>query len=203
VAAFIAALMIGRTPEYLGKKISTLDMQFAIFALLVPPALVRFSVLLKPALDSLGAAGPHGLSEIIYAYASSAADNGSAFAGLNANTPWYNVTTAIAMFVGRVAHAIPILAIAGSLAAKKKAKPSARNRLWPSCSASSPSSPAISSRAPAWAGRRAAPVGARRRLVTPASSACCREIVSWRPRGWPGRHCRRTATRLDSRLAAH
>ena len=81
--------------------------------------------MLKIALDSLGAAGPHGLSEIVYAYASSAVDNGSSFAGLNANTPWYNVTTGIAMFFGRFAHAIPILAIAGSLAANKKAKPSA------------------------------------------------------------------------------
>jgi K+-transporting ATPase ATPase A chain len=129
IAAFIAALMIGRTPEYLGKKISTLDMQFAMFALLVSPVLLLslagFSALFKPALDSLGAAGPHGLSEIVYAYASSVADNGSGFAGLNANTPWYNVTTALAMFFGRFAHAIPILAIAGSLAAKKKAKPSA------------------------------------------------------------------------------
>jgi potassium-transporting ATPase potassium-binding subunit len=129
IAAFIAALMIGRTPEYLGKKISTLDMQFATFALLVSPVLLLtlagFSALFKPALDSLGAAGPHGLSEIVYAYASSVADNGSGFAGLNANTPWYNVTTALAMFFGRFAHAIPILAIAGSLAAKKKAKPSA------------------------------------------------------------------------------
>ena len=71
------------------------------------------------------AAGPHGLFEIVYAYASSAADNGSSFAGLNANTRWYNVTTGIAMFFGRFAHAIPILAIAGSLAAKRKAKPSA------------------------------------------------------------------------------
>jgi potassium-transporting ATPase potassium-binding subunit len=129
IAAFIAALMIGRTPEYLGKKISTRDMQFAIFALMVSPLLMLgfagVSALFKPALDSLGAAGPHGLSEIVYAYASSVADNGSAFAGLNANTPWYNVTTGVAMFFGRFAHAIPILAIAGSLAAKKKAKPSA------------------------------------------------------------------------------
>ena len=129
ITAFIGALMIGRTPEYLGKKISTRDMQFALFALLVSPALVLIfsgvSSTLGIARDSLGAGGPHGLSEIVYAYASSAADNGSAFAGLNANTPWYNVTTGVAMFFGRFAHAIPILAIAGSLAAKKKAKPSA------------------------------------------------------------------------------
>ena len=129
ITAFIGALMIGRTPEYLGKKISTRDMQFALFALLVSPALVLIfagaSSTLKIALDSLGAGGPHGLSEVVYAYSSSAADNGSAFAGLSANTPWYNVTTGVAMFFGRFAHAIPILAIAGSLAAKKKAKPSA------------------------------------------------------------------------------
>jgi K+-transporting ATPase ATPase A chain len=129
IAAFIAALMIGRTPEYLGKKISTRDMQFAMFAIMVWPLLLLgfagASALFKPALDSLGAAGPHGLSEIVYAYASSVADNGSGFAGLSANTPWYNVTTGLAMFFGRFAHAIPILAIAGSLAAKKRAKPSA------------------------------------------------------------------------------
>jgi K+-transporting ATPase ATPase A chain len=129
ITAFIGALMIGRTPEYLGKKISTREMQFALFALLLSPALILVSAgassMLKIALDSLGVGGPHGLSEIVYAYASSAADNGSSFAGLNANTLWYNVTTGLAMFFGRFAHAIPILAIAGSLAAKKKAKPSA------------------------------------------------------------------------------
>jgi len=128
VTAFLAALMIGRTPEYLGKKISTREMQFAMFALLVSPlpllGLSGASVLLKMALDSLGAGGPHGLSEILYAYASTVSDNGSAFAGLSANTPWYNVTTGVAMFFGRFAHAIPILAIAGSLAAKKKVLPS-------------------------------------------------------------------------------
>jgi K+-transporting ATPase ATPase A chain len=129
ITAFIGALMIGRTPEYLGKKISTREMQFALFALLLSPALILVfagaSSMLKIALDSLGVGGPHGLSEIVYAYASSAADNGSSFAGLNANTLWYNITTGLAMFFGRFAHAIPILAIAGSLAAKKKAKPSA------------------------------------------------------------------------------
>jgi len=124
IAAFLAALMIGRTPEYLGKKISVREMQLALLALLLSPALVLVfsaaSASSKLALDSLGIGGPHGLSEIVYAYASSAADNGSAFAGLNANTPWFNVTTGIVMFLGRFAHAIPILAIAGSLAAKKK-----------------------------------------------------------------------------------
>jgi K+-transporting ATPase ATPase A chain len=120
--------MIGRTPEYLGKKISTRDMQFAMFALLVSPLLLLglagASTLLKTALDSLGAGGPHGLSEILYAYASTVSDNGSAFAGLNVNMPWYNVTTGLAMFFGRFAHALPILAIAGSLAGKQKIPPS-------------------------------------------------------------------------------
>jgi K+-transporting ATPase ATPase A chain len=124
ITAFLAALMIGRTPEYLGKKISTRDMQLAMFALLVSPVLLLglsgASALLKTALDSLGAGGPHGLSEILYAYASTVSDNGSAFAGLSANTPWFNVTTGLAMFFGRFAHAIPILAIAGSLAGKQK-----------------------------------------------------------------------------------
>jgi K+-transporting ATPase ATPase A chain len=128
ITAFLAALMIGRTPEYLGKKISTRDMQFAMFALLVSPVLLLglagASTLLKTALYSLGAGGPHGLSEILYAYASTVSDNGSAFAGLSANTPWYNVTTGLAMFFGRFAHAIPVLAIAGSLAAKQKVSPS-------------------------------------------------------------------------------
>jgi K+-transporting ATPase ATPase A chain len=125
ITAFLGALMIGRTPEYLGKNIGVRDMQFALFALLVSPVLLLglsgASTLLKTALDSLGEGGPHGLSEIVYAYASTASDNGSGFAGLNANTPWYNVTTGIVMFLGRFAHAIPILAIAGSLAAKNKA----------------------------------------------------------------------------------
>jgi len=125
ITAFLGALMIGRTPEYLGKKIGVRDMQFALFALLVSPVLLLglsgASTLPKTALASLGEGGPHGLSEIVYTYASTASDNGSAFAGLNANTPWYNVTTGIVMFLGRFAHAIPILAIAGSLAAKNKA----------------------------------------------------------------------------------
>jgi len=124
IAAFLAALMIGRTPEYLGKKFGVREMQLALFALLVSPLLLLglsgASALLKTALDSLGAGGPHGLSEILYAYASTASNNGSAFAGLSANTPWYNVTTGIAMFFGRFAHAIPILAIAGSLSVKNK-----------------------------------------------------------------------------------
>jgi potassium-transporting ATPase potassium-binding subunit len=128
IAAFLAALMIGRSPEYVGKKFGMREMQLALFALLVSPMLLLglagTSTLLKTALDSLGSGGPHGLTEILYAYASTVSDNGSAFAGLSANTPWYNVTTGVAMFFGRFAHAIPILAIAGSLAAKNRVAPS-------------------------------------------------------------------------------
>jgi len=129
VAVFIAGLMVGRTPEYLGKKIETREMKLAMYAVLIYPLVVLgFSgaaVLLKTALDSLGNAGPHGLSEIIYAYASTNANNGSAFAGLNGATPWFNTTLGVAMLFGRFAYAIPVLALAGSLAAKKKAPASA------------------------------------------------------------------------------
>ncbi len=124
LAAFLAGLMVGRTPEYLGKKIAAREMQLAILALIVSPLLMLGlaggSVLLQSARDSVGAGGPHGLTEILYAYASSVSDNGSGFAGLSANTPWYNLTTGVAMFMGRFAHVIPILAIAGALAAKKR-----------------------------------------------------------------------------------
>ena len=129
LSVFIAGLMVGRTPEYLGKKIEAREMKFAIVALLLTPALVlRFaavSVSLKVALDSLGNAGPHGLSEILYAYASTASNNGSAFGGLSVNTPWFNTTTGIVMLLGRIAGVVPIMAIAGSLAHKKKVRPSA------------------------------------------------------------------------------
>jgi len=124
VAAFLAGLMVGRAPELYGKKIDVREMQFAILSLLVAPLfLLGFagaSVLIKDALDSRGAEGAHGLTELLYAYASSVADNGSSFAGLNASTDWFNVTTGLAMLFGRLAHVIPILAIAGSLSAKRK-----------------------------------------------------------------------------------
>ena len=129
VAVFIAGLMVGRTPEYLGKKIETREMKLAMYAVLIYPLVVLgFSgaaVLLKTALDSLGNAGPHGLSEILYAYASTNANNGSAFAGLNGATPWFNTTLGLAMLFGRFAYVVPVLALAGSLAAKKKAPASA------------------------------------------------------------------------------
>jgi K+-transporting ATPase ATPase A chain len=129
IAVFVAGLMVGRTPEYLGKKIETREMKLAMFAVLIYPLSVlgfsAASVLLKTGLDSLNNAGPHGLSEILYAFASANANNGSAFAGLNGNTPWYNTTLGIGMLVGRFAYVIPVLALAGSLAAKKKSPASA------------------------------------------------------------------------------
>ena len=129
ISVFIAGLMVGRTPEYLGKKIEAREMKFAMLSLLLAPVLVlifsAISVSSKIALDSLGNAGPHGFSEILYAYASTASDNGSAFGGLNVNTLWFNTTTGIVMILGRLAGVVPIMAIAGSLAQKKKVLPSA------------------------------------------------------------------------------
>jgi len=129
IAVFIAGLMVGRTPEYLGKKIEAREMKLAMFAVLIYPLAVlgfsAVSVLLQTALDSMNNAGPHGLSEVIYAYASANANNGSAFGGLNGNTPWFNTTLGIVMLVGRFAYVIPVLALAGGLAGKKKAPPSA------------------------------------------------------------------------------
>jgi K+-transporting ATPase ATPase A chain len=129
IAVFIAGLMVGRTPEYLGKKIESREMKLAMFAVLIYPLVVlsfsAASVMLKSTADALGNSGPHGLSEIIYAFASANANNGSAFAGLSGNTPWFNTTLGLAMLFGRFAYAIPVLALAGGLAAKKKAPASA------------------------------------------------------------------------------
>jgi K+-transporting ATPase ATPase A chain len=129
ITAFIGALMIGRTPELSQQK--DIVPRHAVRPLCAAPLAGADPGLRGRRVGAEDRARqprrwrPHGLSEIVYAYASSAADNGSSFAGLSANTLWYNITTGLAMFLGRFAHAIPILAIAGSLAAKKKAKPSA------------------------------------------------------------------------------
>lgn len=124
LTVFVAGLMVGRTPEYLGKKIEAREMKLAIFALLVLPLMIlgftAVSAMLPAALSSLNNAGPHGLSELLYAYSSAAGNNGSAFAGLNANTPWFNSTLGIAMLFGRFAYIVPVMAMAGSLAAKTK-----------------------------------------------------------------------------------
>jgi K+-transporting ATPase ATPase A chain len=124
LAVFVAGLMVGRTPEYLGKKIEAREMKLAMLAVLVLPlAILGFTAvaaMLPSAVSSLNNSGPHGLSELLYAYASAAGNNGSAFAGLNANTPWFNTTLGIAMLLGRFAYVIPVMAMAGALAAKKK-----------------------------------------------------------------------------------
>ena len=124
LAVFIAGLMIGRTPEYLGKKIQAYEMKMAAIAILVTPILVlvgtAIAVMLGAGLAGITNPGAHGFSEVLYAFSSAANNNGSAFAGLSANTPFYNVLLAIAMWFGRFAVIVPILAIAGSLAAKKR-----------------------------------------------------------------------------------
>ncbi|MBC7466724.1 MAG: potassium-transporting ATPase subunit KdpA [Bdellovibrio sp.] len=128
LTVFIAGLMVGRTPEYLGKKIEAREMTMVILAILSPCAAILIgtgiSAVTPAALSSLANKGPHGFSEMLYAFTSSAANNGSAFAGLSANTPFYNLMLAAAMFIGRFAIIIPILAVAGSLAQKKYSPPS-------------------------------------------------------------------------------
>ena len=123
ITVFIAGLMVGRTPEYLGKKIQKFEVQMAILAVLSPNVVIllfaAWASVTAPGLSSLNNAGPHGLSEILYAYASAAGNNGSAFAGLNANTIFYNITLAIGMLIGRFGIIIPVMAIAGSMAQKK------------------------------------------------------------------------------------
>ncbi len=124
VAVFIAGLMVGRTPEYLGKKIEAYDVQMAMLYMLIFPLIIlclSAATVLMPSwgLSSLTNHGPHGLSEILYAYTSATGNNGSAFAGLNANTHWYNASLGIAMFLGRFMMIVPMMAIAGNLAAKK------------------------------------------------------------------------------------
>ena len=129
VAVFVAGLMVGRTPEYLGKKIEAREVKMAMLAILILPlSILGFSavasVLPETALVGLNNAGPHGFSEVLYAYTSATGNNGSAFAGLSANTVFWNVTLAIAMFVGRFLFIVPMLAVAGSLGSKKIVPPS-------------------------------------------------------------------------------
>jgi K+-transporting ATPase ATPase A chain len=125
LAVFIAGLMVGRTPEYLGKKIESYDVKMAMLSVLMSSLTILLfaavAVVAKFGTSSISNPGPHGLSQILYAYTSSVGNNGSAFGGLNANTPWYNASTAFAMLLGRFFVVIPILAIAGNLAAKKTA----------------------------------------------------------------------------------
>jgi K+-transporting ATPase ATPase A chain len=129
LAVFIAGLMVGRTPEYLGKKIEGFDVKMAMLYVLIFPLIIllltAFSVLSqKYGLSSLSNSGPHGLTEILYAFTSATGNNGSAFAGLNANTHWYNIALGFAMLSGRFLMIIPVLALSGNLAAKKSIPPS-------------------------------------------------------------------------------
>ncbi len=128
IAVFVAGLMIGRTPEYLGKKIETREMWMSVIIVLTAGiAVLIFSgvaLLLPAGLSARSNPGPHGLSEVLYAFASAANNNGSAFAGLNANTPFYNLMTALAMLLGRFAPKVAVLAMAGSLVRKKYTPPS-------------------------------------------------------------------------------
>jgi len=123
LSVFIAGLMVGRTPEYLGKKIEAREVKLAMLYMLIFPLVILvfsgWSAAASYGVSSLHNAGPHGLSEILYAFTSAAGNNGSAFAGLNANTPWYNVTLGLAMLMGRFLMIVPVLAIAGSLVGKK------------------------------------------------------------------------------------
>ncbi|MBB1250539.1 potassium-transporting ATPase subunit KdpA [Rhizobium sp. G21] len=129
LSVFVAGLMVGRTPEFLGKKIEGREMKFAMLAVLILPLVIlgftAVSAMLPFAVASVGTSGPHGLSEILYAYTSAAGNNGSAFGGLTGNTAWYNTTLGIAMLLGRFAYVVPVMAIAGSLAAKVKSPASA------------------------------------------------------------------------------
>jgi K+-transporting ATPase ATPase A chain len=128
LSVFIAGLMVGRTPEYLGKKIETREVKLAMLYVLVFPLVIlsfaAWSAVVPYGLSSLANQGPHGLSEILYAFTSGAGNNGSAFGGLNANTPWYNTALGFDMLIGRFWMMIPALAIAGILSGKKAVPPS-------------------------------------------------------------------------------
>jgi K+-transporting ATPase ATPase A chain len=129
IAIFVAGLMVGRTPEYVGKKIEAKEVKMAMLAILVLPLMylgwTAIATVIPSAVAATNNAGPHGFSEILYLYVSSTGNNGSAFAGISANTPFYNLSGAVAMFVGRFWMVIPAIAIAGSLAAKKTVPASA------------------------------------------------------------------------------
>jgi K+-transporting ATPase ATPase A chain len=129
LSVFVAGLMVGRTPEYVGKKIEAKEVKMAMLAILILPLMylgwTAAAVVIPSAVASMANPGPHGFTEVLYAYTSQTGNNGSAFAGLTGNTLWYNVTGAIAMLVGRFWMIIPAMAIAGSLAAKKSVPASA------------------------------------------------------------------------------
>jgi K+-transporting ATPase ATPase A chain len=129
VAVFVAGLMVGRTPEYLGKKIEGYEMKMATIAILIPTVAALVGTAIAASTEwgksSLGNPGAHGFSEMLYAFSSGANNNGSAFGGLNANTPFYNFSMAVVMLLGRFWVIVPVLAIAGSLAKKRFTPPTA------------------------------------------------------------------------------
>jgi potassium-transporting ATPase potassium-binding subunit len=129
LAIFVAGLMVGRTPEYVGKKIEAREVKMAMLAILVLPLMylgwTAVAVVLPSAVASMANSGPHGFTEVLYAFTSATGNNGSAFAGLTGNTFFYNLTLASSMFVGRFFMIVPAMALAGSLAAKKSIPPSA------------------------------------------------------------------------------
>ena len=124
LAVFVAGLMIGRTPEYLGKKIEAHEMKMVSLAILLTPLAVlvgtAVAVLADPGKAGISAPGAHGFSQVLYAFSSAANNNGSAFAGLSANTPFYNVALGLVIWIGRFGVLVPVLAMAGSLAGKKR-----------------------------------------------------------------------------------
>jgi K+-transporting ATPase ATPase A chain len=129
LAVFIAGLMVGRTPEYLGKKIESYDVKMAMLVVLVFPLVILIFAAISVVSPSFGTSqianpGPHGLSEILYAFTEGAGNNGSAFAGISANTLWYNTTIGLTMLIGRFMMIIPMMAVAGNLAKKKIVPPS-------------------------------------------------------------------------------
>jgi K+-transporting ATPase ATPase A chain len=123
IAVFVAGLMVGRTPEYLGKKIESYEMKMSSLVILIVPAIVligtSIGVVVEAGKAGMANPGAHGFSEVLYAFSSASNNNGSAFAGLSANTPFYNTALGIAMLTGRYWLAVPVLAIAGALARKK------------------------------------------------------------------------------------
>ena len=129
LSVFVAGLMVGRTPEYLGKKVEAREIKFAMLAVLILPAAIlgftAVAAVLPVALKAVSASGPHGMTEILYAYSSGAGNNGSAFAGLSANTPYWNVTLGFDMLLGRFGYIVPVMAMAGAVVAKPKLAPTA------------------------------------------------------------------------------
>jgi len=129
LAVFVAGLMVGRTPEYLGKKVEAREIKYVMLsALIMTVSILGFaavSLVLPLALKGMASSGPHGLTEFLYNYTSATANNGSAFGGMSANAPWFNITQGVAMMIGRYGYAIPVLAVAGSIVVKPKLAPTA------------------------------------------------------------------------------